>query len=374
MLDQFARIGDEVTGPAADDVDATARFPTETFDALRDTGLLGLGVPPELGGRQCTLTEVAHGVNVLARRCASTGLILAMHYSQLAVLAHHGRSESLRDLLRRCVRDQMLVANCNSEVEIAGHDRSSRAFVDYRSDGTYRLEKDTPVISYGEHADAIVITARRSVDAVANDQVLVACERPTMELTPRGTWDMLGLRGTCSRPFHLEAHGDAGMILSDPYETVVQQTGIGVTNVLFAAFWLGVAEGAAEIAHRWVRKDRNATSPYSSLRLAELASILQAVRDRTWSTTARWERVQGTEDAENLGTIVDLQGLKAIGTEAPAEIVGRAMRICGITSYIGGSPCHLGRFLRDAHGLALMASVDSALAQNAQMLLIRKSI
>lgn len=63
-----------------------------------------------------------------------------------------------------------------------------------------------------------------------------------------------------------------------------------------------------------------------------------------------------------------------MGTQAAVEIASQAMRICGVKSYLGGSPWSLGRVLRDAQGLGLMASADSALQQNAQMLRILKSI
>ena len=42
---QAERIGAKVAGPAADDVDRAARFPTEAFDALRAESLLSVLVP-----------------------------------------------------------------------------------------------------------------------------------------------------------------------------------------------------------------------------------------------------------------------------------------------------------------------------------------
>jgi acyl-CoA dehydrogenase len=376
LLRSFARIGKEVTGPAAADVDSSARFPTETIDALRDEGLLSLVVPTDLGGAGRSLPEVARAINLLAQHCSSTGLILAMHYSQLAVLARHGRNDALRDLQRRVVSDQLLLANCNSETQIRGDDRSSRCHLERRSDGSYLLDKETPVISYGSEADVLLITARRSASASENDQVVVACERTTLVLDPGPAWDMLGLRGTCSRSYRVRASGPLSMVLDDSYDVIVNETGMGATNILFAGFWLGVAEAAATVAHRSVRADRSGSQSarIASLRLAELVGDLQAVRDRTWSAAERFALKQGSPEAQTLEEITDLQGLKVLGTLAPVEIATQAMRICGVKSYLGGSPWSLGRILRDGHGLALMASADSALQQNSEMLTVRKSI
>ena len=88
-----------------------------------------------------------------------------MHYSQLYVLARHGENDALRGLLRRTVDEQLLFANCNSEISVKGDQRSSKCFVEQKPDNRSRLVKDTPVISYGEYADALLITARRSEDA-----------------------------------------------------------------------------------------------------------------------------------------------------------------------------------------------------------------
>ncbi len=43
-------IGAKVAGPAADEVDRAARFPTEAFDALREDAFLSILIPSELGG------------------------------------------------------------------------------------------------------------------------------------------------------------------------------------------------------------------------------------------------------------------------------------------------------------------------------------
>ena len=50
FLDAIRRIADDVAAEHAPDVDAQARFPQETIDALREAGALGAFVPIELGG------------------------------------------------------------------------------------------------------------------------------------------------------------------------------------------------------------------------------------------------------------------------------------------------------------------------------------
>ena len=69
------------------------------------------------------------------------------------------------------------------------------------------LIKSATVMSYGEQADAILTTARRSADAASSDQVLVAFMKEDYQLEPIMNWDTLGMRGTCSSGFTLEGNG-----------------------------------------------------------------------------------------------------------------------------------------------------------------------
>jgi acyl-CoA dehydrogenase len=55
-----------------------------------------------------------------------------------------------------------------------------------------------------------------------------------------------------------------------------------------------------------------------------------------------------------------------------ADIVPRALLICGIQGYKNDSPFSLGRYLRDAHSAALMIGNDRILATNASLLLVLK--
>ena len=68
-----------------------------------------------------------------------------------------------------------------------------------------RFEKQAPTVSYGAHADDLFTTLRRAPDAEPGDQVLVLTKSGQAELEPAGTWDTLGMRGTCSPGFVVRA-------------------------------------------------------------------------------------------------------------------------------------------------------------------------
>ena len=79
--DAATRIATEVALPNAAQVDADARFPQESIDALMQAGLMGLCVPSTAGGKEEGPRTFAAVVEELATACASTAMIYVMHVS-----------------------------------------------------------------------------------------------------------------------------------------------------------------------------------------------------------------------------------------------------------------------------------------------------
>lgn len=372
IVARAARIGVEIAGPAADDVDRRARFPVEAIDALRADGLLSVLAPRHLDGAQATMAEVAGATTALARHCASTAMVFAMHQIQVACLARHGASESL---LKDIVADQLLVASATTEEGVGGDLRTSVSGLE--RDGTrFTLCKRAPVISYGAAAQVVLATTRAGSASQPGDQVLVVCRPPGLRLVQTGEWDTLGFRGTCSPPFVLHGEGDEEDILPDPFSDIAAQTMVPVAHVLWSAVWLGIAAAAAERAGRFVRararKQVGVTSP-EALRLAELVAVFQPMSDLVHSAAQRFDAAADDRDLlSGLGFTVAMNALKVSASTLVVDIVGRAMAICGIAGYREDSPYSMGRLLRDAHGAAVMVSNDRINASNAHMLLIHK--
>jgi acyl-CoA dehydrogenase len=375
LVVEAVRIGEEVAGPAADDVDRKARFPVEAMEALRSEQLLSVLVPPELGGDGVRISRVAEACTVLARHCASTAMIYAMHQMQAACLVRHGRSDFLREYQRSMVARQLLLASATTEIGVGGDIRTSICAVE-AGEGRFRLEKEAPVISYGENADGVLATARRSPDSPPSDQVLVLCTAPGLSLQATSGWDTLGFRGTCSLGFSLRAEGDERQVLDDPFADIASQTMLPVSHVLWSSVWLGIAGAAVDRARRFVRaearKNPDVTSP-AAVRLAELMTIFQQMEALVRGAVANFEAVYDDVEAlAGMGFAIAMNGLKVSASTLVVDIVGRALVICGISGYREDSPYSLGRLLRDAHGAAVMVNNDRIIANNAQMLLVHK--
>jgi acyl-CoA dehydrogenase len=303
-----------------------------------------------------------------------------MHSIQVACLARHAPPLTFERLVPELLRGDLLLANANSELGLAGERRSSVCALE-RAPGGYRLEKQASTVSYGEYADGVLATARRDPDAVAGDQVLAICLPPGLTVTPTGVWDTLGMRGTCSRPCRLSATLAADEVIDD-YPTVFSRTSLPVSAVLLSAVWRGLAEAGARRAHTAVRAQArglrahtpDAPPPTSALRLAELGVVLHQLREVVAGGARDYERVKDSPEVATLQFSGRMDNLKLSASTLVNDVVGRAMFICGLAGYANTSPVSLGRISRDAASAPLMVNNDRALMAAAQSLLIRKDL
>ncbi len=374
---RVAAVASEVAGPNADAVDREARFPFEAIDALRAEGILSPLVPTHLGGEGASLRTVAEATAALARHCASTAMVYAMHNLQVACLVRHPLNDHLESYVRDLVTHQYLLASATTELGTGGDTRSSVCALE-REDGRYRLEKQAPVISYGEHADGVLVTCRRGPDSPPSDQALVLCTSDDVELKPLSDWDTLGLRGTCSRGFALKATGPEANILPVPFADISTQTMLPVSHILWSHVWLGIATEAFDRARKSVqseaRKNPGVTPP-SALRLAELATLYEQLSSLVHGAALSFEEIADDEEAlSRLSFTVSMNSLKVNASTMVVDIVGAALGICGINGYRLDSPLTMGRLLRDAHGGAVMVNNDRILANNAQLLLMNRGM
>lgn len=362
----------------ADDVDRDARPPREAIAAMREHGLLGASVPAEFGGEGATLAELSVIATELGRACAATAMVFAMHHGQAMTLWRNGGDAAGVTTLIERVRDGALLASSTTEKGIGGDARRSTCALEPDATGRIRLRKDAPVISYATEADAILVTARSDVDAPASDQRLVVCLPGDTVLTQTSTWDTLGLRGTCSNGWLLDAETTVDHVLRDDYAHISARTVLPVSHVLWASVWLGIAADAADRARKAVRKQARAavgTTPPGALRLAELLVELQSLADTVRHAAQRFDTV--ADDVAVLDSpafALAANALKVGASERVTDLVTKALRIVGIAGYAAGGPTSLGRHLRDANGAAVMVSNDRLLHNDAGLALMTGAI
>jgi acyl-CoA dehydrogenase len=367
-----------VAGPAATHVDRESRFPSEAIAALREARLMSALVPIRFGGLGCSIVQVAEICDVLGQHCTNTAMVYAMHQIQVAVLARHaGNSPFFDRLMRDLVERQLLLASATSEVEVGGDVRRSICAVEQCGDEV-QLRKQAPVISYGEHADAILVTARRHPDAAASDQVLVVAPTDVARttLTRTSGWDALGLRGTCSSGYVLETRVPASHILADGYDDISAQTMLPVSHVLWSSLWLGLATDAVNRARAFVRdaaRRKPGTMPPGAVRLAEVVGVLQTMRAGVTDAANAFDAIFDDRDAlSSMGFALRMNGLKVQSATLAVQVVSQALSICGIAGYKTDTKYSVERHLRDAYSAGIQINNDRVLGASASMLLVHR--
>lgn len=376
LVQRAAAVAVEVAGVHADAVDRDARFPYESFAALKAARLLGAMVPRDIGGEQAALADIAAACHALGRACGSTGLIYAMHQIQVACILRHGQGSAWhRALLERLAAEQLLLGSATTEAGVGGDVRRSVCALGADGD-RFAIDKQASVISYGADADGILATARRAADAPPSDQIITVVMKDDARLEPTGGWDTLGMRGTCSVGYRLVGSGGLDQILPQPYAEISAQTMLPVTHILWSAVWLGIATEAVARARAFIRaaaRKSPGTLPPGAVRLAETVAGLHRMRAGVADAIRQFE--EATADADRLSSLsfaVAMNALKVNSATAAVRAVEGAMLVCGLAGYRNDGPYSLGRLLRDAHSAALMINNDRILANSAGLLLVDK--
>jgi acyl-CoA dehydrogenase len=367
-----------VAAAHADAVDRDGRFPHETVAAMRAEGLLGAMVPVELGGQRADVATICRQTQAIARACASSAMIYAMHHSQLVAITDFALSQPWhRDFARRIAAGQLLIASITSEVGIGGNARNSTCFVEQEGEGI-RVTKQAPTVSYGREADVFLVTARAHEEAAASDQVLVTIARADAVFEDKGEWDALGMRGTGSVAFTFTGTGVADQVNPVPFAEIAAEGMVPASHLMWCAAWTGIAMEATAKAQKFLReqarKMRGATPP-GAARLVRMAADMEAMRARIVPLIAQYDAHragQPTGWPTGMARAALLNTLKIDVSETAHEVVLEALRICGMAGYKNGTPFSMGRHLRDILSAQLMINNDRIAGGTATLLLAQR--
>jgi acyl-CoA dehydrogenase len=347
-------------------VDRESRFPAEAFAAARAERLLSAAVPREFGGDGASISDIVDVCYVLGRACASTAMIFAMHQTKVACITRHGRGSAWhQSFMRRMCSEQMLLASSTTEGDRGGDVRNSAAPIESH-ESHMTLERMATVISYGEAADAIVTTARRSPDAASGDQVLVVFLKENYTLERTIGWDALGMRGTCSAGFKLVASGASEQILPVGYDEIHARTMMPVAHLTWSGAWAGIAAAAVDRARAFVRKAAHradATMPPGATHLTRAGASLRTLRSLIAGALRRFELAAGDPVAlESVDFQTGLNLLKVNASELAVATVMSAMQACGLSGYRNDGEFSIGRHVRDILSSPIMISNDRIIA------------
>jgi alkylation response protein AidB-like acyl-CoA dehydrogenase len=349
--DALLRVINEVVAPGATEVDASAKFPRVQIDALGAAGILGLTVPADCGGGGAGPRAAAEVARELGSVCASTAMVVTMHYAAVAALTAAGDKETLSAV----AAGTHLSTLAFSETGSRSHFWVPLSTAALADDGAMvRLDASKSWVTSAGHANSYVWSSR----PVAADGLMTLWRVPASAagLTVDGPFDGLGLRGNSSSPVSA-----AGVRV--PLTAMIGADGAGLDLALAAVlpyFLICSAAMSAGLIRRLtdetaahLQRTRYAHLDQSLAQQAQPRAQLARLRieaDRTWAlVTAALDAVeQDREDAQLL-----VLEVKAAAGEAAAEAADLALRAGGGSAYRKESPVE--RLFRDSRAARVMA-------------------
>jgi len=353
-LSELETIATQVTANHAVEVDRGA-FPIQTVDGLRQFGLLGLISGKEVGGMGKGLRAAADVIERLARECASSAMVMCMHYCGVAVLEQHGNEE-----VRRAVATgQHLSTLAFSESGSRSHFWAPVGTATPCTEGIC-LEAHKSWITSASHATAYVWSSLPVSGEGASTIWLVPAD--ARGLSRRGPFTALGMRGNDSTPVIAE-----GVVVRQSAQLGQDGEGFDIMmgivlpyfQVLNAACSVGLMEGAIQhvCAHASGTRFEHLESS-----LADLPTIRNHIaRMRVKADAARtlWLDTITAVDEGREDAMLRILECKAAAGETATEVLDLAMRVCGGAAF--RQDVAVERYFRDARAATVMAPTTDVL-------------
>jgi alkylation response protein AidB-like acyl-CoA dehydrogenase len=259
--------------------DAEDAFVAENFSDLKQSGLVAAGVPAELGGGGANVAELADMLRILARHCGSTALAFAMHTHQVAIPAWrytHQKVAAVEPLLKRVAAERLILLSSGGSDWIAGSGKAEKV------EGGYRITARKIFTSAAPIGNLLMTTAISENEPEGPMVLHFGIPMNSPHVKVLDTWHTLGMRGSGSHDVMIDGH-----VVPDAAIAVKRKAGewhplfqviSTIAFPLIYAVYLGVAEGARDLAVELARKRRADTHVIAlighmetALRAAQLA-------------------------------------------------------------------------------------------------------
>ena len=341
--------------PAAAEVDSKGAFPRAALEAFGRAGLLGLVSSREVGGLGEAHRAATQVVERVASACASTAMVLCMHYAGAAVVEAHGPRE---------VREA--IARGEHVTTLAFSEKGSRSHfwapvgTATADGGGVRLDAEKSWATSAGEADSYVWSSR-PLEAEGQSTIwLVPADAKGLSVP--APFDGLGLRGNSSSPMTAE-----GVLV--PRENMLGPDGggfdvmMGVVlpyfQLMSAGFSVGTMEAATGKAAAHVAGTKLEHLGSALADLPTVRAYLSRMRIKTDMCRALLEDSLTALETGREDAMLRVLEVKAAAGESSTEVTELAMRVCGGAAF--RKEVGVERHFRDARAATVMAPTTDVL-------------
>ena len=354
-----SRIAAEVALPNAADVDALARFPSESMKSLADAGFYGLCVPREVGGKGEDMRTFAGVVEELAGACGSTAMVYVMHVAATQAIATSSTLVDRDSILREIANGKHLTTLAFSETGSRSQFWAPVTKQEENGNGNLTSASKSWVTAAG-HADSYISTAQKPGATSPLESTVYFIRSSAGGVRVTAGFNGLGLRGNDSAPVSLEKVAVA-------HDHLVSLPGEGPKVVLevvlpwFAVGSAAMANGLCRSAVRRTAEHLVATDfAHNNSKLRDLPNLRARLAEMNVRTESSRSLLGHTldhiEDPSEATPLFVLQ-CRLAALQAAVDVTDLAMKTCGGAAF--SRHLAIERIFRDARaGWVMAPTVD----------------
>lgn len=285
IQDLAATLAKKEFKPLAKELDETGRFPEENVQKLVDAGLMGLNIPEEYGGDGMDEISKVLAVKEIAKGCASTAELYAVHLLVNSIIAMNGNEEQKKKYLKMACEGK-LGAFALTEPN-AGSDASGVRTKAVADGDDYIINGSKCFISNmgQEEGDYVVLIALTDPSKGTKGMTAFLIDRDTPGFSVGKSENKMGIRAAAVSEIILEdVRVNKSAILGKVGEGFkIAMSGLDGGRVGIAAQACGVAEAALELAVDYSKQRIQFGKPISANQgiqwyLADMATRLEAAK------------------------------------------------------------------------------------------------
>jgi alkylation response protein AidB-like acyl-CoA dehydrogenase len=353
-----AQITREVVAPHAAEVDAAARFPKESLDALAAAGFFGLCLPESAGGKNQGPRGFAAVVEELAQGCSSTAMIYVMHVSAAQAIGASSLGHK-SELLRQIAAGKHLTTLALSEKGSRSNFWAPVSKLAAHGDG-FSTSAQKSWVTSARHADSYVSDGQKPGAASPLESTVYFIKRDSPGVRVTSSFDGLGLRGNDSAPVTIEgAHLTSGDLMTDQgagaklmLEVILPWFAVGTAAMAHGLSLAALGATLQHVSETHTEHDGRALRDLPNLRARVARMSLSVERSR-----ALLGRCLDEMEAQSPMAPLFVLEARLSALESALEVTDLAMKACGGAAF--SRQLGVERLFRDARaGWVMAPTVD----------------
>lgn len=330
-------------------------------DLIRQSGLLGLSIPQQYGGQGADWKTIFQTIQIIAQVDSSLAHVYGFHHLLIATVQLFSQAEQYQSWFEQTVKQNLFWGNTLNPLD-------RRTTAQQISENEFIFQGDKSFCSGSMDSDILLCSAY-------NDEAkLLIGVIPTVRegVSLLGDWNNMGQRQTDSGNSHFEQvkiHKDELLLNPGPLSTPYSSLRPLIAQLIFVHLFLGVAEGAFELAKETVQSQKawskslveNAVNdPFTQKHFAEFYVQLESVRlltNKAIETLQHaWNQVENLT-AEQRGEVsIAIATAKIAATNTSLYITQNIFQVMGARATT--AKLNIDRFWRNVRTQTLHDPID----------------